>query len=260
MKDRATAVPLPASTTSASATYIPGALTVSVVSHGQNRLLNQLLLDIDQHCRGHLTLILIENIVDPEPLLLPRRFPFTHLVNQQPLGYGANHNAAFRHCRSEFFCVLNPDLRLNDDVFPTLIETFADPHVGIVAPKVVNKLGDDEVTARRFPTPGSILRKAVLGEVQNYHLSGLLSVDWIAGMFMLFRSEAFLSVNGFDEGYFLYYEDVDICRRMRDIGMEVVVQPRGIVTHDAQRQSHRNPRFLRWHLCSMVRYFNSRRA
>ena len=80
--------------------------------------------------------------------------------------------------------------------------------------------------------------------------------DWAAGMFMLFRSDAFRRVNGFDENYHLYYEDVDICARLRAAGLCVVVDPRAQVVHFGGRRSHREMRYLRWHLASMMRFFS----
>jgi GT2 family glycosyltransferase len=80
------------------------------------------------------------------------------------------------------------------------------------------------------------------------------SPDWIAGMFMLFRSELFREVGGFDERYFLYYEDVDLCFRLRQHGYEVILVPDARAVHFAQRQSHRNLRYLLWHVRSLVRF------
>jgi len=79
--------------------------------------------------------------------------------------------------------------------------------------------------------------------------------EWAAGMFMLFRSRAFCDVNGFDEKFFLYYEDVDICARMHKVGQKIVVCPSATIVHDACRASHHHWRYLRWHLASMIRFF-----
>jgi hypothetical protein len=84
------------------------------------------------------------------------------------------------------------------------------------------------------------------------------SPDWVAGMFMLFRNELFREIGGFDERYFLYYEDVDLCFRLRQHGYDVVLVPDARAAHFAQRQSHRNPRYLLWHVRSLVRFLLSR--
>jgi hypothetical protein len=79
--------------------------------------------------------------------------------------------------------------------------------------------------------------------------------EWVAGMFMMFRNSAYKKLNGFDEHFFLYYEDVDICVRAWKVGLKVLACPSVSVVHDARRESRRNIRYLWWHLTSMIRYF-----
>ncbi len=74
---------------------------------------------------------------------------------------------------------------------------------------------------------------------------------------MLFTRDAFARVGGFDERYHLYYEDVDLCARMRLAGREVVFCPTVEIVHAARRESHRNLRFFAWHVQSMLRFFLS---
>jgi hypothetical protein len=73
-------------------------------------------------------------------------------------------------------------------------------------------------------------------------------------MFMLFRSDAYREVGGFDERFFLYYEDVDICRRLLARGYRCVFQPEASVIHDARRASRRDLRLMSIHAASAARY------
>jgi N-acetylglucosaminyl-diphospho-decaprenol L-rhamnosyltransferase len=230
---------------------------ISIVSHGQGKLANLVLADIKSQCAKE-SVVVTSNIVEPDPLhlgLFPRA---THIDNPLPKGFGANHNAAFRHCQSPFFCVSNPDIRIPKNPFERLLAVFDDPKVGLVAPLILNSDGGIEDSVRYFPTPARIVGKALGLSQGRFPLRGsdTQSVDWVAGMFMLFRSQAFIDVGGFDEGFFLYYEDVDICARLRKAGWKVIVHPGSSVVHDAQRTSRRNLRYMRWHLSSMLRYFS----
>jgi len=74
---------------------------------------------------------------------------------------------------------------------------------------------------------------------------------------MMFPRSVFSLLQGFDERYFLYYEDVDICARLNLAGFPVAVLPECTVVHHAQRSSHRSLRYLRWHISSMMRFFMS---
>src|SRR5690606_29229080 len=157
------------------------------------------------------------------------------LVNASPKGFGANHNAAFAHCATPVYCVVNPDIRLGSDPFPSLMQVLAEPKAGVAGPLVRNPAGTVEDSARRFPTLASLGRKLFERQAgPDYPAEGAaIHVDWVAGMFMAFRSEAYRVVSGFDERFFLYYEDVDICRRLRARGLATVFHPGVSVTHDA---------------------------
>lgn len=235
------------------------AITLSIVSHGQNTLVNQLIGDVGRHCAGSVALVLTQNVPDAVPLAAADRLSgFEIVVNERPRGYGANHNAAFARCRTPYFCVANPDIRLPSDPFPPLLQALQDGAVGVVAPLVRSPAGNIEDSARRFPTAGVLLRKLFGARPgPDYPANrGPLAVDWVAGMFMLFRSDSYRALAGFDEAYFLYYEDVDICRRLRLAGKSVIYHPGVEIVHDARRASRRNPRLALHHLASALRYFS----
>jgi N-acetylglucosaminyl-diphospho-decaprenol L-rhamnosyltransferase len=233
-------------------------VTVSVVSHGQNALVNQLLEDVQRVCADRVALVVTENIRDR--VALSTALPFERIVNERIKGFGANHNAAFQRCRTPYFCVLNPDIRLPADPFPPLLEALAGERVAVAAPLVRNPAGGIEDSARRFPTAASLLKKAFVDRRQPDYPTdrGTQDVDWVAGMFMLFRAEAYRAARGFDEAYFMYYEDVDLCRRLRAAGESVRYVPAAEVVHDARRASRREPRLTIHHLASIARYLSRR--
>jgi hypothetical protein len=241
-----------------SAASSPVLVSVSIVSHGQAGLVHNLLGDLARCNATPLEVILTLNLEEHLPFPESGQpFPLTLIRNARPRGYGANHNAAFRRAKGDFFCVLNPDIRITENPFPRLTNDLLKPEVGVAAPRIVNPAGNTEDSARRFPTP-TFLFKKLLGLVHeiDYEISdATLSPDWVAGMFMVFRREVFAEITGFDERYFLYYEDVDLCRRLRNRGYEVRLIPSVSAVHDARRESRRNLRHLRWHLSSALRYF-----
>jgi len=240
-----------------------GLISVSVVSHGHGVLIRELLADL-QLLRGTaLEILLTINVpetlpFDPESSEVPVQV----IRNAAPKGFGANHNAAFGMAKGEFLCVVNPDIRVPEDPFPELTACLNNPRVGVAAPLVRAPNGSVEDSARRFPTPrilfGKVFRR-ILGipEAPDYATSDpIIYPDWVAGMFMLFKRETFASAGGFDEGYFLYYEDVDLCARLRANGLSVAQVTTRHVVHAARRTSHTNPRYASWHFRSMLRYFS----
>ena len=233
-------------------------LTVSVVSHGHGRMVAHLLGDLERF--AEITHVVLTHNIPEEPVQIPSGLASRLVVttNRCPEGFAANHNAAFRRFDTRLFCVMNPDIRLPENPFPSLIRRVLTPGVGLAAPAVVNPGGSVECTARRFPSPaGIVLKLAGIDDgAVPYRIGGIpVRPDWVAGMFHLVRSDAFAGVGGFDEGYHLYYEDVDLCVRLRKAHYEVLFCPEVTIVHDAQRASHTNPRFMAWHLQSMMRYF-----
>ena len=220
-----------------------------------------LLADLDRCCKTDLLeVILTLNLSEQLPFSTDDfSFPVVLLANSAPKGFATNHNQAFAKSTGQFFCVMNPDIQLIDDPFRALLTCLDDVGVGVAAPLVLREDGAIEDSARRFPTPLTILCKAVGKCKDSDYLieEKPIQPDWAAGMFLLFPRAVFERLGGFDQRYFLYYEDVDICARLRLLGYAVVLCPQAKVIHHAQRTSHRSVRYLRWHLTSMLRFFLS---
>ena len=236
-------------------------ISVSVVSHLQIDLIAQLLRDLDAHCgSSRFEVILTLNLEEVLPFDLSTfAFPIKLVRNKVPKGFGANHNQAFTHASGHYYCVMNPDIRLDSNPFTRLLPCFADATVGVAAPLVLGEDGSVEDSARRFPNPITILCKALGYCKDNDYAIGQepFYPDWVGGMCIVFSRSVFERLGGFDERYFLYYEDVDICARLRLLGYEVLVDPQATVTHHAQRTSRRSFTYLRWHFRSMMRFFLS---
>ena len=237
---------------------VSGTITVSIVSHGHGALITALLQDLAA-LPEPARILLTYNIPEADtqiPQQLVRRV--TVVNNPRPAGFATNHNAAFRMCDTEFFCVMNPDVRVPSDPFPVLLSSFRMRNVALAAPAVVNPEGKLESTGRAFPTVWGLLVKAASGFDGGVAFrlgESPVRPDWVAGMLLLLRSDAFAAVGGFDEKFHLYYEDVDLCARLRNAGYDLVLCPAATVVHAARRSSHRQPRYMAWHLQSMLRYF-----
>jgi GT2 family glycosyltransferase len=235
-------------------------ISVSVVSHGQAALVARLLEDLRRHKPSGIEILMTlnkEEALPFDPASFP--FPLTTIRNPAPRGFGSNHNSAFARARGAFFCVLNPDIRLTRDPFPPLVAELQEASVGAAAPLILDPAGAVEDSARPFPTLFSLARKALGFEPRRYYEIGEKSIspDWVAGMFVLLRREVFASVGRFDEGYRLYYEDVDLCARLRLAGYDVRLVPGATAVHHARRQSRADIGYAYWHLRSMTRYLLS---
>lgn len=236
-----------------------GTVCVSIVSHGHCDMLRSLMSQLSKlhFFVGHV--ILTHNIRSVLKLdVASYPFQVTIIENSFPLGFGANHNQAFIACNKPYFCVLNPDVEFDDDPFKELIKCLEDTSIGVVAPLVVNKKNVIEDSFRHFPTPISLVRKLFSGSRGSYGFQSsdaIIFPDWCAGMCLLFKREIYSSLNGFDESYFLYYEDIDICLRIWRSGNAVALSKASTITHEAQRDSHFSFIFFRMHITSILIFF-----
>jgi N-acetylglucosaminyl-diphospho-decaprenol L-rhamnosyltransferase len=235
-------------------------VSISVVSHAQVGMVVALLTDLKKQCGDTLfEVILTHNLPENLPFDVDA-FPFrTKLItNAAAKGFGANHNQASKEATGKYFCVMNPDIRLMVNPFPALLAHLKNSTAGVIAPLVLGTEGKLEDSARPFPSPLGILRKILGDSKPDYGIEEVpFRPDWVGGMFMLFPMHVFERLGGFDERYFLYYEDVDICARMRMRGYQVAVCADAKVIHNAQRSSHKSLKYTLWHLRSMMRFFFS---
>ena len=229
-------------------------ITVSIVSHGHGQQVEQL---VGQVLRDPLVARLVLTLNVSEDLSLPNDPRLVRIDNAEPKGFGRNHNAAFEHCDTPYYCVLNPDIVLREDSFADLLSCLTRSQAAVAGPLVLSAVGDQEDSWRKFPTVFSLCLKAMGNDttiIKQSDPDALLFPDWIAGMCMLFETDSYRAVNGFDERLFLYYEDVDICARLWKSNRAVVASPNAKVIHNAQRASRREWEHMRWHLCSMAKY------
>lgn len=230
-------------------------LVISIVSHGHGEDIQRLLSHLALQSAPYIARIVITHNV-PEPMLrAPQEtgWPFVvqTLHNEIPQGFGANHNKALRDVTEAFVCVLNPDVELlqGQEPFAALLQAAAQPYAGCAYPEQVDRGGVVQDSERELPSPGALWRRRLLGRAQQ-------RTDWVNAACMVLPASAWQAVQGFDEGYFMYCEDVDLCLRLRLQGLQLIKAPARVI-HAGQRDSHRRLRHLVWHLCSLLRLWSS---
>ena len=228
-------------------------MAVSVVSHGHGGQVQELLMQL---CRSSSfavdRVVLTQNLPEPEPQPPAEGWPFELklFVNQAPRGFGANHNAALSGAAEELVCVLNPDVVLfAQDPFTDLAAACSAPGVGCSYPIQVDVHGQVQDSERELPSPFSLIRRRLLGRRET-------RVDWVNAACMVVPTPVWRELDGFDERYFMYCEDVDFCLRLRLRGLQLVKVPVRIV-HTGQRASGRNLKHLVWHVRSLVQLWTS---
>jgi hypothetical protein len=236
-------------------------ISISIVSHGQtDHVIRQLKSLQAVRPSAPLEIILTENLSQATmPEITLADIPIHTMHNQRPKGFAANHNAAIHRARGEFIAIANPDLIYVQDVFPALIDQIRQGEAHIVAPLIVDQHGHLQDSYRPLPSPLHLLKRALFPFSRRPPAPQGDSIfpEWISGIFLYMRAELFRTLGGLDDGYWLYFEDVDFCTRARLAGYRLMVDARVKVIHQGQRASHRDPRYFLWHSRSAWRFFRS---
>ncbi|WP_143326035.1 glycosyltransferase [Vandammella animalimorsus] len=235
-------------------------VAVSIVSHGHGQWIEALVRQLQQQaepCLGRVIVTL--NVPEPalqqalQALQAQGALPFTLEIvcNSAPAGFGRNHNAAIATLAAcadmpTHICILNPDVQLLDaQPLAQLVAALRAPGTGLAYPRLLDAQGQVQDNERALPSLGNLWRRRVLGRQEQV-------VDWVSGACMVLRLRDWQRLGGFDEGFHMYCEDVDLSLRVRrDIGALVRAQTR--MQHLAQRASRRQLRPLLWHVHSLLR-------
>ena len=235
-----------------------------VVSHGNaaevDRLLPALAPQVDE-------LVVVANV--PGSIgLVPEGV--TLLANEEPLGFGANVNRGVAATTAELVCSVNPDAVPRAGAVGELrrfLET--QPRAGVAGPAMVYPDGTLQPSRRRFPTvAGTLVRRTPLRllfdpyRLQRRHFnlderpSGPVQADWMLGGFLMLRRALLDELGGFDEGFFLYGEDIDLCYRAWRAGWSCWYVPGAVVEHEHQAVTDHAllTRQTLWHWRGILRF------
>ncbi len=249
-------------------------IDVSIVSHGHGQLvvnsLESLLVSLgpfSKFVRVWVTLNLPEPELEKRLLSREWTFDLRLLRNGVVFGFGANHNRAFAAARTldnvsvagtQWFVVMNPDISWPFDVgsfWSRLISVDRwPPSAGLLCPTQLDVFGGRGDFARTLLTPLSIAVRTgrrLIGLSPSGAAESVESADWVNGACMIFRTQTFAQLEGFDERFFMYCEDIDICLRLQLAGWSMHSAPVSVV-HDARRATRRSLRHLAWHLRSIL--------
>lgn len=239
---------------------------ISIISHGHSGLINQLSC-LPLLSSGFKIVIKSNKSKDVFDDWI-NESNFSWIDDSYGLGFGHNNNVVFEYCRSklgmsadDYFVVLNPDVVIESEKVEMLIKCM---EIGGIKLSSINLFKDaDNIVydnnIRRFPTFVQFL-KSFMGfgnsaVIDKNKVTSQLSVDWAAGSFLAFKVSHYAELNGFDENYFMYCEDIDICYRSYLIGERVTYFPEIKALHLAKHANRKIfSRHFYWHLKSVLRF------
>ncbi|MEO9571769.1 MAG: glycosyl transferase family 2 [Polaribacter sp.] len=186
------------------------------------------------------------------------------------IGFGAGHNIILNKIKnfSNYHLVLNPDVSFNSTVIPNLIAKLKRHEiVSMIAPKVLFPNGKHQYSCRRYPRVSELLArrftfiapifKSIIfkGEYKDKNLNSSFFAEYIAGCFHLYKTKDFVELKGFDDRYFLYMEDVDICKKISSSDKQKLYYPKEEITHVLKQGSSKDLNLFFKHTTSAIKYF-----
>lgn len=250
-------------------------LSIVIVNYKSKNKLIECLKSISHADLSNISyeLIVIENNSgDSLEHLKQEIIDFRLIISDINLGMGGGNNLGIKEASGDFVLILNPDTFITRDAIKILLDFIKkDEEVYIVGPKLLNPDKSLQLSCSRFPRPWTpIFRRTFLGGFFKKHLDWFLmkdfshdiikDVDWLMGSCLMIRKKGF---EGFDERFFMYFEDIDVCRRVWRADKKVIYNPRAEVIHHHARESAKYPWYLsifkdklaQEHIKSWFKYF-----
>lgn len=251
-------------------------VTGCIVTHNNSRCVNAAIRELMRYTKDiDFTLYIVDNdstdgtIENIKKEFPSERYPKVKVIETgENLGFGAGHNIVLPMLRSDYHVVINPDIMIRENVILKMAE-YMDEHeeIGLLAPKILFPDGSTQILGKLNPTlkylfasrfrnkndePGKLMKEYAM--IDKTEGTEPFEVENASGCFMMFRTDLFCKLGGFDERYFMYFEDADIVRTIRKTH-KAVFHPGIPVYHVWERASKKNYRLLLIHIQSMFAYF-----
>jgi GT2 family glycosyltransferase len=220
-------------------------VSVIIVNYNTSHLLDRCFAALETGCGAlQLQIIIVDNASrDSSAEILRTRFRFAEIIeNSVNVGFGRANNQALSKVRGRFVLLLNTDAFVSPDTLPMTVSYMeAHPSCGVLGVKLVSEDGVLQQSSRYFPTPWNLFLLVTglsrlfpgvrLVDDLSWDYSTVRECDWVTGCYYLIRREVIDQVGLFDPRFFMYYEEVDHCRAVREAGWNVMCYPYSSVVH-----------------------------
>ena len=255
-------------------------LSIIIVSWNVRELLDKCLVSLQQSRRAirpglrdefSLEIIVVDSASeDGSAEMLRENHPTVVLLPQKEnVGFTRGNNIGLARARGAFLLLLNPDTEVNRDALAIMLDYMNQhPRVGILGPHTLNSDGSHQSTRRRFPTlltgifestwlsawaPPAVERDYRMLDTRD---DDILQADWVQGSALLLRREVYEGIGGLDEGFTMYSEELDYCRRAKSAGWQVAYHGGAHITHHGGKSSEQTGALKQIHFqSSKLRYF-----
>jgi len=235
---------------------------ISVISHNQEDLIKENFYKFPKRLgKFEIKLSVLDNTGSSELKRFCQEEDFFYHTNSTPEGFGANHNKMFELLQPEsedVFIISNPDIKVLPQELSGLVENFiaSDTDVGAPRSYLDKESAFLDFPDRYFPYLGNFIVSILTGKRLHYGSDESQEYpQWISGSFILFKPDVFRALGGFDEGYFMYCEDIDLCYRAKKQGYRIKLDTSHYIEHHSRMDSRKLfSKSILWHMRSALRF------
>lgn len=243
-------------------------VTGSIVTYNNMSTIDMTLKTLYEYTKDiDFKLYVVDNCsTDGTPEFIKNNYPQVEVIDHgKNVGFGAGHNVAINLIDSEYHVIINPDIVFIENAVKKMVEYLeANQDVGLLSPKICFPDGKEQILGKKHPhlkyifasrfrgdEPGKLLKEYAMLDCDT---SSPTEIENASGCFMVFRTDILKKIGGFDERYFMYFEDADISRETAKYA-KVIYYPEAVVSHVWNRDSKHNYKLLLIHIQSMLKYY-----
>ena len=180
------------------------------------------------------------------------------VFNARNGGFAYAMNEGLKVSTGDILITMNPDVKIKVGLPEMVNYLISDASIGLIAPRIVSSKGIAQDSYRDFITPVRFIKRhcvRLLHREGNCNTNRISQVDWVIGAFMVMTKVSYEVVGGFDDDYFLYCEDMDLCKRMHRCGYSVVYYPDATIEYEGTRSARHSWKYARIFMMSLFRYW-----
>ncbi len=240
-------------------------VSISIVTYNNEEHISSLLDSLKKHIKkANYIIYVIDNGSIDKTVEIVKNYDVVFIQNTKNIGFGAGHNLAIRQSKSKYHVCINPDIIVNYDVISDIAD-YMDFHedIGILIPKILNMDGTIQILPKRDPKLMHLIsRRIQIRPLQKYrhkyemrdmNYEFPFDIEFTSGCFMFMRTSIVQQIGGFDERYFLYFEDADMGRSIRKYA-RAHYNPSFEVYHHWNRACKRELKYFIIQIHSMFKY------
>jgi len=248
-------------------------LSIIIVTYNSSNYIIDCVKSIYKNIANAFELIVIDNNstdnTEREIREISSQYDVIFHKNSTNVGFSKACNYGAKISKGNYFLFCNPDTIIENDIF-SILSRYLDGNIGCVSPLIKDWTGNETAFAFNFPHNPLMLLHAYFRKILNKLDSRILQInfrnqanvifcDWVLGACMLFKREHFLEVGGFNENYFMYFEDIDICQKLKSKGLKIATVRDAKVSHKkyGSWKDLNDPNFLSLRKKSKEYYYKS---